>query len=274
MEPYYLQSQNHKCLAKKHLEFLALQIIIKKVVLLFHHYFVRLKEITIYDKTSYFVNTFGFNTNITIRKRINQKIFDCEVKNYKDQYVINISGKYIGKIPTLLFRKKCNNQDLNGSGVNLLTTSIKITEIGYDYYYGWTLDNNHRFVLGDFTITKNCDQMWCTECKVAFSWNTGKVVISGAIHNPHYYNYLQQNGGGNLPTYTGIHIEYHTVKYHMCTLFILHKFSFQLFSNINNAFPFTSLYFFPHSTRLNFQFILYVNLVGKLMIWLLFIFEI
>ena len=41
-----------------------------------------------------------------------------------------------------------------------------------------------------------CDQMWCTECKVAFSWNSGKIVIDGVIHNPHFYQYMQNNNAG------------------------------------------------------------------------------
>lgn len=40
-----------------------------------------------------------------------------------------------------------------------------------------------------------CDQMYCTECDTAFSWTTGKVVVSGVIHNPHYYERMQKLKG-------------------------------------------------------------------------------
>jgi len=43
-----------------------------------------------------------------------------------------------------------------------------------------------------------CDQMWCTECKVSFSYKTLQID-TGATHNPHYYAYMQQRNNGIAP---------------------------------------------------------------------------
>lgn len=49
-----------------------------------------------------------------------------------------------------------------------------------------------------------CDQMWCIMdgCQTAFSWDTGHVV-TGKVHNPHYYEWLRRNGGGTAPREVG-----------------------------------------------------------------------
>jgi hypothetical protein len=39
-----------------------------------------------------------------------------------------------------------------------------------------------------------CDQMWCIECKTAFSWSKGTIEVD-MIHNPHYFQWMRQNGG-------------------------------------------------------------------------------
>jgi hypothetical protein len=38
-----------------------------------------------------------------------------------------------------------------------------------------------------------CDQMYCTLCHTAFSWTKGEIE-KGVIHNPHFYQYMRENG--------------------------------------------------------------------------------
>jgi len=45
-----------------------------------------------------------------------------------------------------------------------------------------------------------CDQMWCPECEMSFSWRTG-MVDTGRVHNPHFYEYQLRRGNrgdGNI----------------------------------------------------------------------------
>ena len=39
---------------------------------------------------------------------------------------------------------------------------------------------------------QGCNQMWCTQCHVAFDYNTLKID-TGRVHNPEYYRYMREN---------------------------------------------------------------------------------
>lgn len=81
-------------------------------------------------------------------------------------------------------------------GVDMTNGSaITVTPIGQGTYYGWRIDGNHRFQLQDGTTVRNCSQMFCISCQTPFDWETGKIVTKGAIHNPHYYEWMARNGG-------------------------------------------------------------------------------
>lgn len=65
---------------------------------------------------------------------------------------IIISGKGLEEIPTLCPRKKASPRK---QIKDVLVSGITITKLKEDNYYGFELDGNHRFVLGNFIVTHN-----------------------------------------------------------------------------------------------------------------------
>jgi len=133
----------------------------------------------------------GFVVNVRVVERKNEIIFKSQAKDYKNQYHITISGQFLYQIPTILPRKKCVSSIPNKDHYR---TSIIVKPINKDTFYGWSVDQNKRFLSPDHTVLRNCDQMWCTKCNVAFSWKSGKVE-KGVVHNPHYFEWLNRTGG-------------------------------------------------------------------------------
>jgi len=64
---------------------------------------------------------------------------------------INISGN-INQIPVKIERKKAHDRYQTKDH---LVTGIDVKHIGKGTYYGFTLDGNHRYLMGDFTVTHN-----------------------------------------------------------------------------------------------------------------------
>ena len=75
----------------------------------------------------------------------------CNNGKINNYYYITISGD-LTKIPVVLPRKKAKKRLISK---NPLHVGFRIEDNGYGNYYGFTLDGNGRFLLGDFTITHN-----------------------------------------------------------------------------------------------------------------------
>ncbi len=141
----------------------------------------------------------GFVASVDILKKDNVPFPGVEARDYPPHYRVCISGQHLSDIPTRVARKKCVNSSPNK---DWLKTSISVKSVGRGTYFGWNVGGNHRFALKDVTVSRNCDQMYCTECNTAFSWTSGQVV-NGVIHNPHYYEFLRKQGNGVAPRNAG-----------------------------------------------------------------------
>jgi hypothetical protein len=102
---------------------------------------------------------------------------------------ISILGKGIEEIPTLIPTKKALQRK---QIKDALVTGIKIEYANEDDYYGFMLDGNCRYLIGDFTVTHNT----CTSIGIAEGMKTGKsmVLMTPASLKMNFFSELKKCG--------------------------------------------------------------------------------
>jgi len=110
-----------------------------------NQYEITLKSEKIIDDTLYIARSLGYScTKRNITKT-------C--KNFTGNYFnIIIYGEGIEEIPVLLERKKAIKRN---KVKNSTYYGFTIEKVKDNYFYGFELDGNHRYLMGDFTVTHN-----------------------------------------------------------------------------------------------------------------------
>jgi hypothetical protein len=141
---------------------------------------------TLCDNIMYLIQSLGLavNKKVNIIQYCTREI--CVDETY---YNIEFWGK-LDEIPSkkYLFQKKYNNNDY-------LKTEFDIIHKGYGEYYGFTLDNNHRFLLGSFDVVRNTGKTTLISSLLYSKKHIFPVamVMSGSEDSNHFFKKLMPN---------------------------------------------------------------------------------
>jgi P4 family phage/plasmid primase-like protien len=110
-----------------------------------NQYEITLKNEQLIDDILYLSRSLGFScTKKNVQKRCKDFV--------GDYFNLIIYGNGIEEIPVLLGRKKSHERIKNK---NSSYYSFTIDKVEDNYYYGFEIDKNHRYLMGDFTVTHN-----------------------------------------------------------------------------------------------------------------------
>ena len=101
----------------------------------------------------------------------------CRTSNGQRNWRLYISGN-LKEVPLLLPRKKITSSHHTK---NVCHTGIKVKPMGVGDYYGFTIDGDHLFLLGDFTVTHNTELVMLACRKLGIECN---VYNMGTIFDP------------------------------------------------------------------------------------------
>uniref|UniRef100_A0A6C0DN40 DOD-type homing endonuclease domain-containing protein n=1 Tax=viral metagenome TaxID=1070528 RepID=A0A6C0DN40_9ZZZZ len=111
------------------------------------------------------------------------------IKKQGTAWRIHINGEGIEQIPTKIPRKQAEPRK---QIKNALVTGIKAIDVGEGDYYGFMLDGNCRYLIGDFTVTHNT----CTSIAMAEGMKSEKkiYVLTPASLKMNFFSEMKKCG--------------------------------------------------------------------------------
>jgi hypothetical protein len=125
------------------------------------------KNETLMDDVIYLARSLGFSCYKSVKKT---SWTSNGEKKYGIAWRTHITGEGIEEIPTKIPRKKAYPKK---QIKDVLVTGIKVEYVNEDDYYGFMLDGNCRYIMGDFTVTHNT----CTSIAIAEGMKSNKRVF-------------------------------------------------------------------------------------------------
>lgn len=172
-----------------------------------------IKEAIYYRKISHLMHK-----NIeyyTLKTQLLEEVYQINEKIYKNKGLIKELEACFKSKQSIQLLKKCINSNCNGFFNANYICELCETKICPKCYVEIKEQKTHICSKNDIktiqllqTDSKNCpncgecifkvdgcDQMWCTQCKIAWDWKTQKIIY-GKIHNPHFMEYQKKINNG------------------------------------------------------------------------------
>lgn len=141
-------------------------------------------------------NSLGFYASINEKtatlKRVGKELYTCQV------YRVSIYGSDLSTVPCKVKRKRFVKEKKHINARNPLRSGFSVENIGVGDYYGFTIDKNHLFLLGDYTVTHNTKESNVEKraSTVRLCCSEGNEII-GLIINPSTVGEMDKEGGAN-----------------------------------------------------------------------------
>lgn len=156
----------------------------------------------------YIARSLGIKCTVTTKKIKDHTLRGKIIKGGNIEYRLILLNNH-QDIPTKIERKKVKNY--HRDQLDPLSTRFKIDYYGVDNYYGFTVDKDNLFVLGDFTVTHNSMSELAAAWQIArpsvevdgvafapmIIWGTGGdedskfATLKDMFYNPKGYNCLE-----------------------------------------------------------------------------------